>query len=105
VADSKSLFRSTLSVALLGGTALGLYNVYSDNTDVKSQAERAACRERSCTSTFTRESRSPIAQSFTIQTRLIEKGKSDRNASVDVECKREYLLLGSYTCTAQGALP
>jgi hypothetical protein len=105
VANSKGLFRSTLSVALLGATALGLYNVYSDNSDVKSQAEREACRGRSCTSTFTRESRSPIAQSFTIQTRLIEKGKIDRSASVDVECKREYLLLGSYTCTAQGALP
>jgi hypothetical protein len=65
----------------------------------------AACRERSCTSTFTRESRSPIAQQFTIQTRLIEKGKTDRSASVDVECKREYRLLGSYTCNAQGALP
>jgi hypothetical protein len=90
---------------LLGATALGLYNVYSDNADVKALAERAACSNRPCTSNFTRESRSPISQSFTVQTRLVEKGKVDRSASVDVECKREYLLLGSYTCVASGALP
>jgi hypothetical protein len=105
LAESKGIVRNLISLVLLGGTALGLINVYSDNTDVKAQAERAACAGRSCTTTFTRESRSPIAQSFTVQTRLVEKGKVDRSASVDVECKREYFLLGSYTCVTQGALP
>jgi hypothetical protein len=105
VSQSKGVIRNAISVLLLGGTALGLFNVYSDNSEVKAQAERAACSARPCTATFTRESRSPISQSFTVQTRLIEKGKVDRSASVDVECKREYLLLGGYTCIAQGALP
>jgi hypothetical protein len=105
VAQSRGGLRNLISLLLLGGTALGLFNVYSDNTEVKALAERAACAERPCSAIFTRESRSPISQSFTVQTRLVEKGKVDRGASVDVECKREYLLLGGYTCTAQGTLP
>ena len=105
MAQSRGTLRNLISVLLLGGTALGLFNVYSDNTEVKALAERAACAERTCTASFTRESRSPISQSFTVQTRLVEKGKVDSGASVDVECKREYLLFGGYTCTAQGTLP
>jgi hypothetical protein len=105
VAQSKGIVRNLISLVLLGGTALGLYNVYSDNTEVKTQAERVACAGRECTSSFLRESRSPIAQSFTLQTKLVEKGKVDRSASVDVECKRELVLVGEYRCTARGALP
>ena len=97
--------RNAISLTLLGATALGLFNVYADNSQVKALAERSACADRPCTSNFTRESRTPIAQSFTVQTRLVQKGKTDRSASVDVECKREYLLIGGYTCVAQGTLP
>ena len=105
MAQSKGIFRNLISLVLLGGTAVGLYNVYSDNAGVKTQAERTACAGRQCTSTFLRESRSPIAQSFTLQTKLVEKGKVDRSASVDVECKREFVLVGDYRCEARGALP
>jgi len=105
VTQSRGVVRNLISLVLLAGTALGLYNVYSDNTDVKAEAERVACAGRECTSSFLRESRSPIAQSFTVQTKLVEKGKVDRSASVDVECKREFFLVGAYHCTARGALP
>lgn len=105
MAESRGFFRSFLSFALLAGTALGLYNVYADNTELKVAAERVACAGRECSSKITRESRSPLSQSFTFQTQLVEKGKSGRGASVDVECKRAFVLLGEYACTAQGALP
>jgi hypothetical protein len=103
MAENKSATRSVLSMLLLGGTLLGLYNVYSDNADVHALAEKQACGARPCSARITRESRSPIGQSFTYQVELKEKAK--RGASVDVECQRAYFLLGEYRCTAQGALP
>jgi hypothetical protein len=101
----RSFARSMTSVLLLGGTALGLYNVYADNTAVRALAEKTACGDRPCTARVTRESRSPLSQSFTYQVELPVKGKSARSASVDVECKRTYYLLGEYACEGQGVLP
>ncbi|MGC4091400.1 MAG: hypothetical protein QM756_26680 [Polyangiaceae bacterium] len=105
MAESRGPLRNLFTVLLFGGTALGLYNVYSDNADVRALGEKKACGERPCKATVTRESRSPISQSFTYQTQLVEKGKPGRSASVDVECQRGYFLLGEYNCTAQGVLP
>ncbi len=105
MAQGRGLLRSLSSVLLLGGTALGLYNVYADNADVKALAQKVACGERPCTAKVTRESRSPLAQEFTFQTELVERGKPKRGASVDVTCKRALYLLGEYSCTGQGVLP
>jgi len=105
MAESRGIVRRLSSILLLGGTALGLYNVYSDNAELKRFAEQTACGGRECSSKITRESRSPISQEFTFQTELVEKGKPGRRASVDVTCKRSLILLGAYACTAQGALP
>jgi hypothetical protein len=101
----RSIIRSLSSVLLLGGTGLGLYNVYFDNTELKAQAQKVACGDRPCKASIARESRSPLSQSFSYQTELSEKGKPRRSASVDVECKRAYILLGEYSCTGQGVLP
>lgn len=103
--QSRGVFSRVLSLLLLAATALGLYNVYSDNKDVVALAERSACGERDCSTKVTRESRTPISQSFTFQTRLVQKGRIERNASVDVECRRAFFLLGEYSCVAQGVLP
>lgn len=105
MADSKNTLRSLLSLSLLGATALGLYNVYSDNSDVKELAQRTACADRPCVPKILNISRSPIAQTFTIQTDLVEKGKPARGASVDVNCRRAAYLFGAYSCEAQGVLP
>jgi hypothetical protein len=105
MAEGRGVIRSLSSVLLLGGTALGLYNVYADNAEVLALAEKTACGDRPCTAKTTRESRSPLSQSFTFQTELTEKGKTHRGASVDVECKRAFYLLGAYSCVAQGVLP
>lgn len=105
MAEGRGFIRSMASVLLLLGTGLGLYNVYGDNAAVHALAEKAACSNRPCSAKVTRESRSPISQSFTYQVELSESGKAKRAASVDVECKRAAVLLGDYTCVAQGALP
>lgn len=105
MAESRGALRNAFSVLLFAGTALGLYNVYSDNTDVRALGEKAACGERPCKATVTRESRSPVSQSFTYQTELTEKGKPQRGASVDVTCQRAFYLVGEYRCTAEGVLP
>lgn len=105
MSESRGLFSRTFSLLLLGATGLGLYNVYADNKEVVALAERAACGERACSAKVTRESRSPISQSFTFQTRLVEKGRIDRSASVDVDCQRAFFLVGAYACRAQGVLP
>jgi hypothetical protein len=70
---------------------------------VRALAEKTACGERPCKATVTRESRSPIGQSFTFHTEL--EDKSRRSASVDVECKRAFFLVGEHHCVASGALP
>jgi hypothetical protein len=67
------------------------------------KAETAACGGAACAVTMTRAERSAISQSFTFQTRLVEKGRSDDGASVDVVCQRAFWLVGEYTCTRQGA--
>lgn len=101
----RSVIRSITSVLLFAGTGAGLYNVYFDNTEIKAQAQRTACGDRPCTASITRESRSPIGQSFTYHVELQQKGKTHRTASVDVECKRAYFLVGDYSCVGQGVLP
>jgi len=105
MSQSRGALRNAFTGLLLLGTVLGLYNVYSDNSEVRTLGEKKACSERPCKASVTRESRSPVSQSFTYQIELVEKGKAGRRASVDVECQRAYYLLGEYQCSAQGALP
>ncbi len=88
----KRFVRPIISVILLGATALGLINTFSDNKDVIAMAEVTACGKPSCSVQMTREARSPFAQSFSFQT--------DRAPQkvANVECRRAYVLLGAYAC-------
>ena len=104
--SARSIIRPLFAVLCLAGTALGLNNTYGDNSEVKTLAEKAACGSASCSVKMLHESRSALKQSFGYQTALLEKGKRDRGASVDVECVREYFLLGEYRCAVvSGGLP
>ncbi len=103
---AKSVLRPAFAVLCLLGTALGLNNTYGDDTEVKVLAEKAACGSSACSVKILHEGRSAIKQSFGYQTALVQQGKSDRGASVDVECQREYLLVGTYRCAiVSGGLP
>lgn len=102
----RSLIRPVVAALCLGATALGLNNTYGDNSEVKALAQKAACGREGCSVTTTRESRSAFSQEFTFQTRLVEKGTSPRDASVDVKCQRAYYLLGDFSCNViSGGLP
>jgi hypothetical protein len=98
MAERSGLTRGIVMAVCLGATALGLANTYGDNADVVKQAERVACGGDNCSFQKLREERSVLAQKFTFQVTLVEKGKSGKNASTDVECKRAYVLVGDYSC-------
>jgi hypothetical protein len=99
MAERSGLTRGIVMAICLGGTALGLANTYADNADVVKQAERVACGGDNCSYQKLREERSVLAQRFTFQVELMQKGKAVRkSASADVECKRAYVLLGDYSC-------
>ncbi|MET0793729.1 MAG: hypothetical protein ABW061_19575 [Polyangiaceae bacterium] len=104
--SARSVVRPLIAVLCLVGTALGLNNTYGDNAEVKALAEKTACGSAACSVKTLHESRSALKQAFGYQTALVEKGKSGRNASVDVECERAYFLLGEYRCAVvSGGLP
>ena len=92
--------------ACLAGTALGLNNTYGDDTVLKALAEKTACGSAECSVKMLNEHRSAFNAGFGFQTSLVQKGKTDRSASADVECRRDYYLLGEYRCAVtSGGLP
>jgi hypothetical protein len=104
--EAKSLSRAVFAMICLAGTALGLANTYGDNSEVKTLAQKTACGSPNCSFSDLRQSRSAFSQSFGFQTALVQKGKSGRSASVDVECKRKLILIGDYECAVtSGGLP
>lgn len=93
MAEGRNILKPIVFLLCAGATIAGLVNVYGDNAAVRRSAETAACGKEECSVTITRQERSPFSQQFTFQTSL--KGQT----TVDVECKREFVLLGEYTCT------
>lgn len=101
MSSSRSIFRPLFTVTCLALTLLGLRNTYADNSEQRKLAEQIACGTPACSTNLLSESRNPIAQSFAFQI-LTAKGEPTRGASaVQVECKREYVFLGSYACAAK----
>lgn len=97
MADTSRIVRPLVAALCIGVTALGLYNVYGDNTEVLAQAEKVACEGRdSCTGRMTRMSRTPIGQSFTFQTDVKPP------TLVDVDCNRSAYLVGEWSCRRVG---
>lgn len=87
------MIRKLISVLLFLATALGLYNVYGDHSDVQQQAERTVCGDKPCVRML-RSHRSPMAHNFEFQLSV----RPPRTA--EVRCARAYVLLGSFSCTA-----
>lgn len=84
------LLRPSLSLLLIVLSVLGLLNVYSDNSDVVRMAGKLACD--SCEPRLVQSGRSPITQTMTFQT--------GPTALVTVECQRQLIFIGDYTCQA-----
>jgi hypothetical protein len=98
VAESKRYFRPVLSLLLLAATALGLYNVYGDNSEVQSMAKQVACGGHECQTQLTRVERTPIGQSYDLVAG--QKGPSGPSTTVTVSCRRAYFLVGAWSCQA-----
>ncbi|HEX3777386.1 MAG TPA: hypothetical protein VHV51_23100 [Polyangiaceae bacterium] len=104
--EGRTVVRFVVAAICIAVTGLGLENTYGDNTEVKVLAQKTACGSPSCSVNVLRESRSAFSQSFGFQTALVQKGKDERSASVDVECKRKQVLIGDYECVVtSGGLP
>ncbi|HEY5373577.1 MAG TPA: hypothetical protein VIK01_07805 [Polyangiaceae bacterium] len=104
--EARSIIRPLFMLVCLGGTALGLNNTYGDDTELKALAEKTACGSAKCSVKMLNEHRSAFNAAFGFQTSLVQKGKTDRSASADVECRRDYYLLGEYHCSVvSGGLP
>lgn len=88
------MIRKALSALLLVATGLAVYNVYGDNTELLKRAEELACGDSPCVRLL-RAERTPVAQSFTFQTRLTPP------ATRDVSCQRAFLLVGAFACSTR----
>lgn len=99
MSDTKRLIRPLITIVLLGATGLGLYNVFSDNTEVRKLAESTACGAPDCSVALTREAKNPIAQTFTFQTDMRQAGQ--KQPTVEVSCHRALYLVGEYSCEAK----
>lgn len=95
MAEGKSIARALIPIVLLVATGIGLYNVFSDNSEVRAKAEVAACAKPRCSVRMTRESRNPIGQSFTFQV-------DDRQGTAEVDCRLSLLLVGEWRCEREG---
>ena len=103
---ARAIIRPVFAILCLGGTALGLNNTYGDDSELKVLAEKTACGSARCSVKTLHEARSAFKAAYGYQTALVEKGKTDHSASVDVECQRAYFLLGEYHCAVtSGGLP
>ena len=97
MSEGNSSLRSLFSIALLGATGLGLYNVYGDPSDVERRAGLAGCGGQQCPFNINQASRNPLFHSYMLSVQ--PAGRPGR--SVDVECSRAYYLLGEYACVVK----
>lgn len=106
MAEGRSPLPRFLFLAVcLAVTALGAINTYGDNSAVVAAAKVTACPGAECSFQLLRQERSPFAQRFGFQVSQSVKGR-EKTASADVECSREYVLLGEYHCKlTSGGLP
>ncbi len=84
---------------MLGITAVGLYNVYSDNTELQARAARLACGGVDCPTEKTRLERTPFSQTFEFH--VATKATGGAGATVAIVCRPAYLLVGDYDCRTQ----
>lgn len=88
------MIKKFVALSCLVGSALALYNVYSDVAPVQKNAESIACAPTSCAALIGME-RTPIGVTFRFQ---VQRNKAD---TAQVRCSRSLLLLGDYTCAKE----
>ncbi|MBI3203462.1 MAG: hypothetical protein HYZ29_18130 [Myxococcales bacterium] len=94
MAESRGPLRAALPVVLLALSALGLYNVFADNTEVRQMAQKLAASPKDTQPRITREAKNPIGQSFELSV--------DGRGQVSVSCRRAFYLVGEWACSVEG---
>ena len=101
--QGRSLIRFVILALCVGATTLGLRNTYGDNSESLASAQKAACGTEGCSYTLLRESRSAFGHQYSLQTQLVQKGKAAAGGTAEVECKREFYLIGEWRCALAGS--
>ena len=96
----KQFARPLLTLFLLVITALGLFNVYGDSSEVVALAQRAACLGTDCPTRTTRIERTQFGHEYDLAATL-PNGKKSETVTSTISCKREYVLVGSWTCSGK----
>jgi len=97
VSKLKPFFRPLLTLLLIGLTALGLVNVYGDSGEVVALAQKVACHGTDCPTRTTRIERTPFGHEYDLAASR-QDGKKAESVSVTISCKRQYVLLGDWSC-------
>lgn len=88
------MIKKFVALSCLVGSALALYNVYSDLAPVQKNAEAIACAPTACAALIGVE-RTPVGVTFRFQ---VQRNKAD---TAQVRCSRSFLLIGDYTCAKE----
>lgn len=88
------MLKKLVALACLVGSALALYNVYSDLGPLQKTAEELACGAGGCATLIGME-RSPVQVTFRFQ---VQRNKPD---TAQVRCARGAVLVGDYSCTKE----
>lgn len=88
MAQVKPFVRPLVSAVIIGASIAGLYNVMSDDAELRRHAGRIACGDDAVRSP-SQGARYPIFQKYTFQC---------GSQTVPTTCTRTAYLLGPYTC-------
>ena len=92
---ASKVIRPAISVLLLGFTALGAMNVYSDNTELKARVETMACGKVGCAARLIREERSAFSQKFEYQTSV------SPIVTKSYVCTKSAIVFGEHSCVPE----
>lgn len=93
-----ALIRNLMSLFFVGVAVMCVYNVFGVGGEVEAMAKETACQGQPlpCTAQYTRAERTPFAHTFMMYT-------SAKSGEKEIVCKREYVLVGDYSCQFKGA--
>lgn len=104
--EGKTFLRIAIITICVGITALGYRNSSGDNTEAIALATRAACTGAGdgCAASLGQQARSSFGHEYSF---TVSGGSQPRGTTknVIVECKRELIFLGDWTCAPKGSAP
>lgn len=93
-----TLVRNLISLFFVGVSVMCVYNVFGVGGEVEAMAKETACQGQPlpCTAQYTQQQRTPWVHAFKMHT-------SATSGAKDIDCRREYILVGAYSCKVVGA--